>query len=59
MTVEQRKSVCNDLNFAIFKVLTTQFKKDAKPYHELVESFGYTIDKCDGTFRVKSKKCSS
>ena len=55
MTVEQRKSVHNDLNFAIFKVLTTQFKKDAKPYHELVEAFGYTIDKYDGAFRVKSK----
>lgn len=37
---------------AINKVLFTQFKKDAKEAHKLVESYGFEIDKLDGFFRV-------
>ena len=43
-----------ELNEAIIKVLTTQFKKDAKEAHALVESYGYTISKVDGHFIIKN-----
>lgn len=37
---------------AINKVLFTQFKKDAKEAHELVESYGFEIEKYDGYFGI-------
>ena len=40
------------LNRAIFKVLTTKFKKDAKESHRIVEDVGYEIIKWDGSFQV-------
>ena len=33
------------LNQAIYKVLTTQFKKDAKEEHKIVENAGYEIQR--------------
>ena len=39
---------------AINRVLFTQFKKDAKEAHALVESYGFKIDKCDGFFGVQN-----
>ena len=42
------------LEDAINKVLFTQFKKDAKEAHKLVESYGFKIDKYDGFFGVKN-----
>ena len=42
------------LEDAIVKVLFTQFKKDAKEAHALVESYGFKIDKCDGFFGVQN-----
>lgn len=44
------------INEAIYTVLTTQFKKDAKEEHKIVESAGYTIKKYDGSFEVSNKK---
>lgn len=44
------------LNDAMIKVMSTQFKKDAKAEHELVESYGYTIYKYDGSFRIRNNK---
>lgn len=37
---------------AINKVLFTQFKKDAKEAHKLVESYGFEIDKYEGWFGI-------
>lgn len=42
------------LEDAINKVLFTQFKKDAKEAHALVESYGFKIDKYYGFFGVKN-----
>lgn len=42
------------LEDAINKVLFTQFKKDAKEAHALVESYGFKIDKYDGFFGVRN-----
>ena len=50
------------LNDAMLKVMSTQFKKDAKTEHEIVESYGYKIYKYDGAFRIrndKTQKCIS
>lgn len=44
------------INEAIAKVLTTQYKKDAKEAHEMVESAGYKIWKRDGDWWVKNEK---
>lgn len=44
-----------ELNREIKKVLTTQFKKDAKEAHKAVEEAGYTIYKEDGSFGVQNK----
>ena len=44
-----------ELNKAILTVLTTQFKKDAKEAHSIVEDAGYEIYKQDGSFRVLKK----
>lgn len=43
-----------ELEDAIVKVLFTQFKKDAKEAHKLVESYGFKIDKYDGFFGVQN-----
>ena len=42
------------LNYAILKVLTTQFKKDAKDEHELLKNYGYRVFKADGSFCVQN-----
>ena len=42
----------SELNIAIYKVLTTQFKKDAKEAHEAVKAAGYGITKNNGRFEV-------
>lgn len=42
----------SELNIAIYKVLTTQFKKDAKEAHEAVKAAGYEITKNGGRFEV-------
>lgn len=41
-----------EINSAIFKVITTQFKKDAKEAHEAVKQAGFDIFKRDGAFWV-------
>lgn len=42
------------VNRAIIKVCTTQFKKDAKAEHELLEGYGYQIYKLNGRFSIQS-----
>lgn len=42
------------LNEAIYKVMTTQYKKDAKEEHKMVEAAGYEIYKSDGSFTVRN-----
>lgn len=44
------------LNQAIYKVLITQFKKDAKEEHKIVENAGYEIQKYNGYFEVRNKE---
>ena len=44
-----------ELNDAIYTVITTQYKKDAKEAHKLVESYGFDIWKYDGHYRVGYK----
>lgn len=44
------------LNEAIYIVLTTQYKKDAREAHKIVESAGYTINKNNGYFEVYNPK---
>lgn len=44
-----------ELNNAIYTVITTQYKKDAKEAHDLVTAYGYSVSKYDGRFRVISK----
>ena len=56
MSIEQRKNLKDELNEAIYKVITTQYKKDAKQAHEMVSAFGYGISKYDGHYRVTSKE---
>lgn len=50
------KEMINNINKAIREVITTQFKKDAKESHELLENLGYKIYKYDGSFWVKNPK---
>ena len=45
-----------EVNNAILKVLTTQFKRDAKESHKIVEEAGYEIYKYGGSFGVKNPK---
>ena len=52
MSIEQRKNIRDELNEAIWKVITTQYKKDAKEAHEMVAAFGFRIWKEDGHYRV-------
>ena len=56
MSIEQRKNLKDELNEAIYTVITTQYKKDAKQAHEMVSAFGYGISKYDGHYRVTSKE---
>ena len=44
------------INEAIYKVITTQYKKDAKEAHEIVKAAGYEIYKYDGHYRVSSRE---
>lgn len=44
------------LNEAIYMVLTTQYKKDAREAHKIVESAGYIINKNNGYFEVYNPK---
>lgn len=44
----------NELNKAILEVCLTQYKKDAKEAHKLVESAGFSIRKEDGQFVVSN-----
>lgn len=45
-----------ELNNAIYTVLTTKYKKDAKEAFKMVEAAGYNIDKCNGYFEVGNNK---
>ena len=44
------------INEAILKVISTQYKKDAKEAHQVVEAAGYTIEKRDGCYYVRNEK---
>lgn len=44
------------LNEAILKVISTQYKKDAKEAHQIVEDAGYTISKNYGCYYVRNPK---
>ena len=54
--IEQKKDLRDELNEAIYTVITTQYKKDAKEAHEIVSAFGYSISKYDWRYRVISKE---
>ena len=41
-----------ELNKIIVKVMSTQFKKDAKEAHTAVEAAGYQIEKYNGSFMI-------
>lgn len=43
-----------DMNKAIYRVLTTQFKKEAKDAHKAVEAAGYEIYKLGGEWHVRN-----
>ena len=45
-----------ELNNAIYTVITTQYKKEAKEAHELVTAYGFGIWKQDGHFHVCNKE---
>lgn len=45
-----------EVNEAILKVLSTQYKKDAKEAHKIVETAGYEIYKSNGCFTIKNPK---
>lgn len=44
------------LNQAIAKVISNQYKKNAKEAHQIVEDAGYKIEKYDGHYRVINEK---
>ena len=44
------------LNQAITKVISNQYKKNAKEAHQIVEDAGYKIEKYDGHYRVINEK---
>ena len=54
--IEQRTDLRNELNKAIYTVITTKYKKDAKEAHEMVAAFGYEIYKSDGDYCVSSRR---
>ena len=43
-----------ELNRAIYVILTTQFKKDAKEEHKMVENAGYEIWKNNGEWNIEN-----
>ena len=45
-----------EVNEAILKVLSTQYKKDAKEAHKIVEAAGYEIYKSNGCFTIKNPR---
>lgn len=45
-----------NLQQAIIKVMTTQYKKDAKEAHQIVEAAGYTITKNNGHYYIRNEK---
>ena len=45
-----------DINEAIYKVMSTQFKKDMGEALKVVEEAGYTVSKWDSRFYVKNPK---
>lgn len=52
----RKNSIFNkeQVNKAILKVITNQFKKDCKNSHDIVEDAGYEIVKIDGGWEVKN-----
>lgn len=52
--MKERKNI--ELEKAMNKVLFTQFKKDAKEAHKIVEDAGYEIYKYDGFFGIRNTK---
>lgn len=44
------------LNNAIIQVISHQYKKDVKQFHQIVEAAGYKIEKYDGCYRVSNPK---
>ena len=55
MSIEQRQSIREELNEAIWKVIKNKYKKDAKEAHEMVSAFGYDIYKSDGHYTVRNE----
>ena len=45
-----------EINNAIYKVLITQYKQDAKEAHKIVKEVGYEVYKYDGSFGVRNPK---
>lgn len=45
-----------ELNDAIYTVITTQYKKDAKEAHALVTAYGYSIWKYNGCYHVANNE---
>jgi hypothetical protein len=45
-----------NLNEAIFKVITTKYKKDAEDAHRIVKAAGYEVYKSDGWYVVRNDK---
>ncbi len=48
-------NMTEEVNKAIIKVITHQYKKDCPEAHKLVQDWGYTIEKKNGSFRVKNE----
>lgn len=46
----------HEVNQAIYVVLTTQYKKDAKKAHSIVEAAGYQITKFNGDWHIRNDK---
>lgn len=55
-TVMKGNYTKEEVNKAIVKVLSTQYKKDAKEAHKIVEAAGYEIYKSNGCFVIKNPK---
>ena len=54
--MNQTQYTKEQINKAIFEVISTQFKKDAKDSHRIVEESGYDIYKMDGAFHVRNRE---
>ena len=46
----------HEVNEAIYAVLTTQYKKDVKESHNIVEAAGYQISKFNGDWYIHNKE---